>query len=86
LLTQLAAKTGLSKYPGVRHRIATIAILEMLATACAKGVYQSSAVYRKWALDAYRRAWKEHAKNDPYEDPPDDLLKAVSQPVTRDLQ
>jgi hypothetical protein len=71
------AKTGLGKYPGVRHRVVTTAILELLATACKKGVYQDTAVYRKWAQHAYRHCWETIALDVPYERPPDDLITTV---------
>jgi hypothetical protein len=54
--------------------------------ATRKGIYQSAETFQKWALDCYRRAWKEHAANVPYEDPPPDLLQTVravwSRPIT----
>jgi hypothetical protein len=55
----------------------------MLATACQKGVYQDNETYRKWALHAYRRAWKLLAKEHSYERPPEDLLATVMSRVAR---
>jgi hypothetical protein len=70
-------KTGLGKYPGVRDRVATAGILHMLATACRKGVYQDTAVYRKWARHAYCHCWQTLATDAPYERLLDDLIATV---------
>jgi hypothetical protein len=70
-------KTGLGKYPGVHHRVTTAAILQMLATACRKGVYQDTVVYRKWGRHTYRCCWETLAADVPYEQPPDDLLATI---------
>jgi hypothetical protein len=71
------ALSGLAKYHGNRQMVASKAILDLLATAATKGVYQPSETYRKWAINGYRRAWKKHAAHVPYEQPPDELIRLV---------
>ncbi|KAG9123542.1 hypothetical protein FRC07_014783 [Ceratobasidium sp. 392] len=72
------AKWGLGKYPGTRRKVASRAIVEFLAVAAARGVYQPADILQKWALNCYRRAWKKLAPNEQYEDPPDDLLQTMA--------
>jgi hypothetical protein len=73
-----ASKSGLGQYSSHVRRVAATAILDMLTSACIKGVYQSPEAYMKWARDGYRRAWTTHAKDRPYERPAEDLLRSVS--------
>ncbi|KAF8606950.1 hypothetical protein BDV93DRAFT_553407 [Ceratobasidium sp. AG-I] len=77
-VVQDAEGTGLGKYPGYRLKVATKAIVELLATASEKGVYQNQEIYMKWALNCYRRAWRDHAAHVPYMEAPDDLLKTIA--------
>ncbi|KAF8594019.1 hypothetical protein BDV93DRAFT_581280 [Ceratobasidium sp. AG-I] len=70
--------TGLGKYRGQRGKVATKAIIELLAMASEKGVYQNQEVYLKWCLNCYRRAWKVHAPHVNYQEAPDDLLKTMA--------
>jgi hypothetical protein len=73
-----ASKSGLGKYPSNRSKAATRGIIELLAIATQKGIYQPPDIFQHWALSCYRRAWKEIACDEPYEDPPEDLLRTVS--------
>ncbi|KAF8593979.1 hypothetical protein BDV93DRAFT_516139 [Ceratobasidium sp. AG-I] len=70
--------TGLGKFRGQRGKVATKAIIELLAVASEKGVYQNQEIYMKWALNCYRRAWKEHAQHEFYQEAPDNLLKTMA--------
>jgi hypothetical protein len=57
--------------------VAAQAIIELLAMAAPKGVYQPADIFQEWAMNCYRRAWKQIACDEPYEDPPEDLLRTV---------
>lgn len=67
----------MGKYPGVRKSVASKAIVDLIAKATQRGVYQHQDTLIRWAVNAYRRAWKKYAAHVPYEEAPDDLLKAV---------
>ncbi|KAF8595748.1 hypothetical protein BDV93DRAFT_514724 [Ceratobasidium sp. AG-I] len=70
--------TGLGKYRDQRGKVATKAIVELLALASEKGVYQNQETCLKWALNCYRRGWKEHARHVDYEEAPNDLLRTMT--------
>ncbi|KAG9091329.1 hypothetical protein FS749_016629 [Ceratobasidium sp. UAMH 11750] len=70
-------RSGLSRYPGTRGKVASRAIRLLLSTAVRKGVYQGQDMCGKWARNAYRRAWKKYCPHIPYKECPLDLLQTI---------
>jgi hypothetical protein len=79
ILQPTPSKVGLGKYPHLR-RVTAATILDMLASACLKGIYQSPQAYQNWVLDGYRRVWGNLHKDRRYVPAPDDLLPTLSAP------
>ncbi|KAG8726531.1 hypothetical protein FRC10_006999, partial [Ceratobasidium sp. 414] len=70
-------KSGLSRYPGTRGKVASRAIPKLLSTATRKGIYQDHDTCIKWARNAYRRTWKAFCPHIRYRECPLNLLQTA---------
>ncbi|KAG9074743.1 hypothetical protein FRC06_010493, partial [Ceratobasidium sp. 370] len=68
-------RSGLSRYPGTRGRVASQAIPLLQSTAIRKGIYQSHDTFCKWGRNVYRRTWKSFCPHISYKECPLDLLQ-----------
>ncbi|KAF8593930.1 hypothetical protein BDV93DRAFT_565973 [Ceratobasidium sp. AG-I] len=50
-------KPGLSDFPGLQRRVASMAIPEFLMLACTRGAYETLGTFHNWAKEAYNHVW-----------------------------